>query len=151
MDETAADIEREIELTRERMADTIGEIESRVSGTVSDAKEKVNVLRMAREHPWTALAVALGAGILLSATGADEKLLSAAADAASNAVKSAGPALAGLAGRAKDAVTSSREQSASEPPGPGLMDRVSSKASEVFGVDDLKSELRTASRGLGEV
>ena len=47
MDETAADVRREIEVTRERMSTTLTELE-----------RKLNVAEIVRDHPWASLALA---------------------------------------------------------------------------------------------
>jgi hypothetical protein len=70
MAETTADVRRDIELTRERMSGTLGELE-----------HKLNVTAMVREHPWPALAIAVGAGVLLSGSSADVKAAAATAAA----------------------------------------------------------------------
>ena len=66
MAETTADVRRDIELTRERMSSTLVELEN-----------KLNVVQMVRDHPWPALAVAVGAGVLLSGSTADVKAAAA--------------------------------------------------------------------------
>lgn len=66
MAETTADVRRDIELTRERMSSTIEELE-----------QKLNVAQMVRDHPWPALAVAFGAGVVLSGSKADIKTAAA--------------------------------------------------------------------------
>ncbi len=66
MAETTADVRRDIELTRERMADTLAQLE-----------RKVNVLQIVRDHPWPALAMAAGAGVVLAGSGADAKAAAA--------------------------------------------------------------------------
>lgn len=70
MAETTADVRRDIALTRERMSDTLGVLE-----------RKLNVAAMVREHPWPALAIAVGAGVLLSGSSADVKAAAATAAA----------------------------------------------------------------------
>ena len=55
MVETTADVRRDIELTRERMATTLQQLE-----------QKLNVKQVVRDNPWPALAIAVGAGVLLS-------------------------------------------------------------------------------------
>ena len=60
MAETTADVRRDIELTRERMSTTLAQIE-----------QKVNLMQVVRDHPWPAIAVAVGAGVLLSGSRAD--------------------------------------------------------------------------------
>jgi hypothetical protein len=62
MAETTADVRRDIELTRERMSTTLAQIE-----------QKMNLMQVVRDHPWPAIAVAVGAGVLLSGSSADVK------------------------------------------------------------------------------
>ena len=81
MVETTADVRRDIELTRERMSSTLAELE-----------QKLNLAQVVRDHPWPSLALAFGAGVLLSGSGADMKTAVATATAtkgASNKVASA--------------------------------------------------------------
>ena len=80
MVETTADVRRDIELTRERLSSTLDELE-----------QKLNVAQFVRDHPWPALALAVGAGVLLSGSGADMK----AAAATVGATKGASSKLAG--------------------------------------------------------
>ena len=60
MAETTADVRRDIELTRNRISDTLEQLES-----------KLNVTQMVRDNPWPALALAVGAGVVLSGSRAD--------------------------------------------------------------------------------
>ncbi len=85
MAETTADVRRDIEMTRERMSQTISELE-----------RKLNVLEVVREHPWPSIAVAASAGFLLAGTGADIKAAGAAAAASVAATKGAGSRVAPL-------------------------------------------------------
>lgn len=62
MAETTADVRRDIELTRNRISDTLTELE-----------HKMNVTQIVKENPWPALALAVGAGVLLSGSRADVK------------------------------------------------------------------------------
>jgi hypothetical protein len=66
MAETTADVRRDIEVTRERMSTTLSQLE-----------RKVNVMRWAREHPWPALGMAVGAGLLIGRTGSEGKAATA--------------------------------------------------------------------------
>ncbi len=66
MAETTADVRRDIELTRERMSDTLAQLE-----------QKLNVTQIVRDHPWPALAAAVGAGFVLSGSKADVKAATA--------------------------------------------------------------------------
>ena len=91
MAETTADVRRDIELTRARMTDTLQELE-----------ERLNVMGIVREHPWPAIAVAMGAGFALSGTRADVKAAAAAntaAHATGERVSRVGPALDDLVAR----------------------------------------------------
>jgi Protein of unknown function (DUF3618) len=62
MAETTADVRRDIELTRERMSSTLAELE-----------RKLDLAQLVRDHPWSALAIAVGAGVVLSGSRADVK------------------------------------------------------------------------------
>ena len=66
MAETTAEVRRDIELTRERMSSTLAELE-----------RKLDLMQAVRDHPWPALAIALGAGLLLSGSRADVKAAAA--------------------------------------------------------------------------
>jgi hypothetical protein len=82
MVETTADVRRDIELTRERMSSTLSELE-----------QKLNVVQVVRDHPWPALAVALGAGVLLSGSTADVKAAAATVTATKGASSKLGSVL----------------------------------------------------------
>ncbi len=85
MAETTADVRRDIELTRERMSTTLAELEDRL-----------NVMEFVKEHPWPAIAIAAGAGFALSGSGADVKaaaVTATAAHAATDRTKRVGPGL----------------------------------------------------------
>ena len=81
MAETTADVRRDIELTRNRISDTLSELEN-----------KMNVAQIVRENPWPALAIAVGAGVLLSGSKADVK----AAGATLMATKGASSRIGGV-------------------------------------------------------
>jgi hypothetical protein len=66
MAETTADVRRDIELTRNRISDTLEELE-----------HKLNVTQIIKDNPWPALALAVGAGVLLSGSRADVKAAAA--------------------------------------------------------------------------
>ena len=82
MAETPAEVRREIELTRERM-----------SGTIDQLERKLNVKQMIAENPWPALALAMGAGVLLSGSKADVKAAAATLAATKGASNKLGEAL----------------------------------------------------------
>ncbi|GAC1653255.1 MAG: hypothetical protein NVS4B3_16190 [Gemmatimonadaceae bacterium] len=70
MAETTADVRRDIELTRERMSTTLAQLE-----------QKLNVMQVVKDNPWPALALAVGAGVLLSGSRADVKAAAATVSA----------------------------------------------------------------------
>ena len=82
---TTAGAKMDIAATRERISDTIADIEQRMSDTVASAKAKVDVVGLIREHPWPTLVIGFAAGLALSATGADRKAARAAKEAAKRA------------------------------------------------------------------
>ena len=81
MAETTAQVRRDIELTRERMSDTLAQLE-----------RKMNVMEIVRDHPWPSVALAAGVGFLLAGSRADVK----AAAATVAATGGASSKLAGL-------------------------------------------------------
>jgi Protein of unknown function (DUF3618) len=88
MAETTADVRRDIELTRERMSDTLAQLE-----------HKLNVVQVVRENPWPALALAVGAGVLLASSRTDVKTAAAAVKATGGASSKLGSLLDEAASR----------------------------------------------------
>jgi hypothetical protein len=82
MAETTADVRRDIELTRERMSTTLQQLE-----------QKLNVVQVVRENPWPALALAVGAGVLLSGSRRDVKAAAATVAATRGASSRVGSVL----------------------------------------------------------
>lgn len=82
MAETTADVRRDIEMTRERM-----------SATLSQLEQKLNVAQVVRDHPWPAIALAVGAGIALSASRTDVKAAAATVAATQGAGSKVGTLL----------------------------------------------------------
>jgi len=82
MAETTADVRRDIELTRERMSSTLAQLEN-----------KLNLMQIVKDHPWPVLALAVGAGVLLSGSGADVKAAAATVGATKGASSKLGSAL----------------------------------------------------------
>ena len=82
MAETTADVRRDIEMTRERMSTTLAQIE-----------QKMNLMQVVRDHPWPAIAVAVGAGVLLSGSRADIKAAGATVAATRGASSKIGTVL----------------------------------------------------------
>ena len=60
MAETTADVRRDIELTRDRISNTLEQLE-----------QKVNVTQIVKDNPWPAVGLAVGVGYLLSGSSVD--------------------------------------------------------------------------------
>jgi uncharacterized protein DUF3618 len=82
MAETTADVRRDIELTRERMSTTLQQLE-----------QKLNLMQVVRDNPWPALALAVGAGVLLSGSRTDVKAAAATVAATRGASTKVGTVL----------------------------------------------------------
>ena len=91
--EKTEEVRAEIDATREKMAATAAEIESRIHGKVDAVKQKLDVADHVRAHPWPALAIALVAGAALAASDADRKAIKATTRAAKKAPRATGRAL----------------------------------------------------------
>jgi len=85
MGETTTEVRADIELTRARM-----------SGAIAELERKVDVTQKVRDHPWTAVGVAFGAGIALSASRADLRAAKVTADATRETGTKLGGALDGV-------------------------------------------------------
>jgi ElaB/YqjD/DUF883 family membrane-anchored ribosome-binding protein len=127
--ESTAAVRQDLAATRERMSGTIAEIEQRVAGTiegvkqkVGDAKQKVDVIALVRQHPWPALAAAFVAGVALSASGADRRAARATTRAAkqapgaakrgaTQAARATASGVSQLAAAAKDRISGSSDDS----------------------------------------
>ena len=94
MAETTADVRRDIELTRERMSDTIAQLE-----------QKMNVMHIVKDHPWPSLALAAGAGFLLANSRVDVKAAAATVSATGGASGKLGELLDDLAANLIGGVT----------------------------------------------
>jgi hypothetical protein len=67
---------------REKLSDTINEIEHTLTAPVRAVTRRLDVGRLVQEHPWAALAVAMGTGALVASSGADAQAASVAAERA---------------------------------------------------------------------
>jgi len=85
MGETTTEVRADIELARARM-----------SGALAELERKVDVTQKVRDHPWTAVGVAFGAGIALSASRADLRAAKVTADATRETGTKLGGALDGV-------------------------------------------------------
>lgn len=86
MAETTAEVRRDIEITRERMSDTLAQLE-----------QKLNVMEIVRDHPWPAIALAAGAGFALANSRVDVKAAAATVKATDGATSKVGAVLDDLA------------------------------------------------------
>lgn len=100
-DVTAA--REEVVRTRAQISDTIDELETRITAPVKAVKNRLDVVQLVRDHPWPALAAAIGAGVLVSASGADAKVASLAKAKAADAGAAAVRAARGLPNNARGA------------------------------------------------
>ena len=91
--EKPEDVRREIAATRERMAATAVEIESRIQTRVDAVTQKLDVADHVRAHPWPALATAMVVGAAIAASDSDRKAAAAAARAAKRAPRATVDAL----------------------------------------------------------
>jgi uncharacterized membrane protein len=85
MGETTTEVRAEIEETRTRM-----------SGAIAELERKVDVTQRVRDHPWSAVGVAFGAGIALSASRADVRAAKVTADATKETGSKIGAAMDGV-------------------------------------------------------
>jgi uncharacterized membrane protein len=85
MGETTTEVRAEIEQTRARM-----------SGAIAELERKVDLTQKVRDHPWSAVGVAFGAGIALSASRSDVRAARVTADATRETGSKIGTALDGV-------------------------------------------------------
>jgi len=70
-----------------------------MSDTIAQLEQKLNVMQMVREHPWPAVAVAAGLGVLLAGSRADVKAAAATVKATGGASDKMGGLLDDAAAR----------------------------------------------------
>jgi hypothetical protein len=70
-----------------------------MSDTIAQLEQKLNVMEMVREHPWPAIAVAAGLGVLLAGSKADVKAAAATVKATGGASDKLGVVLDDAASR----------------------------------------------------
>jgi hypothetical protein len=95
MAETTADVRRDIELTRERMSSTLQELE-----------HKLNIAQVVKDNPWPSIALAVGAGVLLSGSRVDVKAAAATVAATQGASGKVGTLLDDLVANLVQGVSS---------------------------------------------
>ena len=77
----------ELTAVRDRMSDTAAELEAKFTAPVAAVKDKLDVVQLVRDHPWPALAIAVGVGAAIAASGADRRAASVTVDATRRAAK----------------------------------------------------------------
>lgn len=133
MAETTADVRRDIELTRERMSQTLSQLEGRV-----------NLTQIVRDNPWPAVAVAFGAGLLLSGSKADVKAARVTKSATAGAGSRFGPAVDDVVARLMAGLTDAFYMQ---------VDRLVDEVRGAIGAPPLEGEKRAqlyATHGVGE-
>jgi len=146
-------IRREMAATRNEMAQDVAELEQRASERVQAVKQRLDVSRVVREHPWPALGAAVALGAIIAGSGADE----AAASATVSATKKASRATVEAAKQAAEKIPfRGNESSEASPPTrearkPGLIDRFFDGVglSIAGGLDRVLDEMRAASKDWG--
>ncbi len=128
MAETTDDVRRDIEVTRERMTQTLAQLEN-----------KLNVMQIVRDHPWPAIALAVGAGIALSGSGADVKVAAATAAATKGSSRRIGNVLDELVANLMTGVHGA------------LQDRVASMVDEIKGAIGAPTAKGAVANGNGRV
>lgn len=88
----------DVRRARSQLSTTLNELEERITAPVQAVKQRLEVGRVVREHPWAALAVAVGTGVAIATSGADKRAATVAADTAKQgAAKVKQGGIAGLA------------------------------------------------------
>ena len=151
MTEKTAEIVREMDATRARMARDIDQLESRAAEKVQAVKQRLDVVQLVREHPWPALGAAVVLGALVGGSGADEKAVVATVAGAKAAANASKNAASGVVEKLHSNDDTEPETYIVESPKPGLGERFF----DVFGaivarrLDRLVDDMRIASRDWG--
>ncbi len=87
--ETADDVRYEMKDTRRQLGETAGQLNAELSARAAKARERVNVIEMARRHPLLAVAIAVGAGVAIASSHTDEKAVDAAKSGSTKALDKA--------------------------------------------------------------
>jgi len=115
----------ELSSVRDRMSDTVAEIESLVEQRIDTVKTRLDVAQVVRDHPWPALAVAAGLGAALAASGADRK----AVETSRNAAKAGAASVRTVSARAASATADAARHAPSRTRGAivGALDSLAAK------------------------
>lgn len=74
---------------RAELSDTLAQLSDRITSPINAAKQKLDLVQAARNNPWSAIALAIGAGAFLSATGSDARIAASAVQAGKAGAESA--------------------------------------------------------------
>jgi hypothetical protein len=99
----------DVQRARNQITDTISEIEARVTAPVRAVTRRLDVGRVIQEHPWAALATAVGVGVVVATSGADGRAASLATDAARKGAEKAKEGGVAGARLAREAPSRSRQ------------------------------------------
>jgi hypothetical protein len=152
------DLRYEMDATRARMSETAEQLGDALSARTESAREtlasagdaiagvreRIRIGELVQRHPWPALGIAIGLGVVLSATGADRTAATATADAARRASKSAGETVRRRRERSRQEKRSEEQRPPGEPREPGLIERLTDGILSAINVDALVAQLRDA-------
>ena len=80
-----AETRDQVEKARANLANTADELKERVAAPVRAVREKLDVVQLVKDHPWPAVAVAMGVGAFIAASEADKRAAQAVAEKARDA------------------------------------------------------------------
>ena len=156
MTEETAEIVREMDATRARMARDIDQLEARAAEKVQAVKQRLDVAQLVRDNPWTALGAAVALGALVGGSGADEKAAVATVAGVKAGAKAAASASENAVSVVKEKLHSSDDAEPDtlatvESSKPGLGERIFDAFGAIVArsLDGLVDEMRHASRNWG--
>src|SRR5947209_16508643 len=119
-------IRGEMAATRREMAQAVEELEHRATERVHAVKERLDVGRVVREHPWPALGAAVVLGAIVGGSGADRKAAAATASGTKRAARASKDAANGVVEKVRSRGHDSDSVETVEAPGKksGLVDRM---------------------------
>jgi hypothetical protein len=98
----------DVQRARDRIHDTVAELEERVAAPARAVKQRLDVGELVRDHPWSALAVAVSAGAIVAASGADRRATAVAVQKAKQGGAASVRALRAAPAKSREVVSSGR-------------------------------------------
>jgi len=148
---TPDDVRYAMDETRARLSQAADQLGDELSSRADAVREKVGAVRdridlgeLVQRHPWPAIAVALGVGMALSATGADR----AAARGTRQAARRVSHGTREAVQRRRDRAAIARQLRVHERPHRSLVDRLTDGILDAIQVDRLVEHLKEASSEL---